>query len=71
MARPEKQFTFTYEDVRRLTGQSMARLYAAVSYEELDLNDLESVFYYLARFGTLDVKRNALEHMLIRTRKRK
>lgn len=75
--RPTLEWTYTYQDLCRITGKSLNTVQASKRRPGgFDPSDLLSVFYWLCRNATDDIKIQAMQHMAsipvkIETRPRK
>jgi hypothetical protein len=60
----QESFTFTYDDIARITGKRRNAVYQAVTRGSFDPTDLKSVFFYLARHATMANKKRCVEFIL-------
>jgi hypothetical protein len=66
MPRTKEKYFWTYDDIQRLTEVSYNSLCQATTRGDLNPEDLRSIVLYVARHGTLELKREILDYCLNR-----
>jgi len=62
----KRTFTFTYDDISRVTGMSPNVTQKHLGRGYVDPDDLESLLLYLARYGSQELKMRIIEQALRR-----
>lgn len=64
MARPVQQFYYTFDDIVRLTGLERATVWQHQQRGHFDMERIETIGLYLARYGTPELRVRYMQEVL-------